>query len=103
MKKPVILQDSSRQVAAQVMKEIMDRRITVIHCRGTLDRMIEIVKWPHTRDYIGKGGKKYAKQTVYMNKQYNTIRNFLIDFGFLKPSFDGYRYHYTVNKAALGE
>ena len=82
----------SKSQALQVVTILHAHRITRIHTRGALDRLIELVKWPHTRNH------KVTKRTTYKNQQYDSIRYWLIRQGFLTQSYDGYRYHYTVVK-----
>jgi len=110
MKKNTLAKKS--QIAAlDVMAYIYESNITKIHTRGALDRMIEIAKFPYTRNwkhfglqYLPGSGKTKpislvsGKRTAYMNKQYDSVRYWLIRQGFLKQEFDGYRYHYTVVK-----
>lgn len=101
----------SKQQALEVMHYIYSNNITQIHTRGAIDRMIEIAKFPYTKSwksfglvYLPGSGKTKprslvsGKRTAYMNKQYDPIRYWLISNGYLKQSFDGYRYHYTVVK-----
>lgn len=90
--------------AQEVMRVIAERNITRIHTRGAFDRIIEMVKFPETRnvkvwtDFSGsKRNVASGKVTVYKNQQYDVIRNYLIRNSFVTASFDGYRYHYTIN------
>lgn len=85
------------EVAAAVKDTILQHRITKIHTRGILDRIIELEKFPHTKNYTDNG-KLFLRKTAYANKQYDNVRNELINSGFLRKDFDGYRYSYTVVK-----
>ena len=105
------LSSKSKGEAMRVMAYLYESKITKIHTRGALDRMIEMTKFPETR-YLKTWGLKYypgsgkikprslesGKVTAYMNKQYDNIRYWLIRKGYLKQTFDGYRYHYIVVK-----
>lgn len=82
--------------AAEVLKELKIKRVIEIHGRGTLDRMIEVVKFPYTENWKEKGNFVY-KKTVYKNQQYDPVRYMLHHWGFLESNYDGYRYHYKVN------
>ena len=84
----------------QVLSYIYSNKITKIHTRGALDRMIEMVKFPETRFFKLWGGRSLVsgKVTAYKNQQYDPIRETLIKRGYLKQEYDGYRYHYTVVK-----
>ena len=106
-----MISNRSKQQALEVMDYIYSNNITKIHTRGAIDRMIEIVKFPYTKNWVQFGSVylplsgivkprslKSGKRTAYMNKQYDPIRCWLINNGYLKQSFDGYRYHYTVVK-----
>ena len=98
------INSSSRAAMHKVLTHIHSNKIIKIHTRGALDRMIEIAKFP----YLAK--MKYwnrncsarslvsGKVTAYKNQQYDPIRNALINKGYLKQEFDGYRYHYIVVK-----
>jgi hypothetical protein len=86
------LSTRSLNQAHEVLHYIYSNNITRIHTRGALDRMIEIVKFPETLS------KRITKKTVYKNQQYDPIRNWMIQKGYLTVEFDGYRYHYNVNK-----
>ena len=86
------INSASRYQGLKVMKAIYSNNITQIHTRGALDRMIELAKFPWTKNF------KSDKKTVYKNQQYDPIRNWLINQGFLTQTYDGYRYHYIVNK-----
>jgi len=99
------LSNKSKHQAEIVLSMIKERRITTIHTRGALDRMIEIIKFPETASlqtwssFPGLPGRclKSGKVTAYKNQQYDPIRNYLIESGHLEQSHDGYRYHYKVN------
>jgi len=106
-----MISKKSKQQAIEVMHYIYSNNITQIHTRGAIDRMIEIVKFPYTKNWVQFGSVylplsgivkprslKSGKRTAYKNKQYDPIRCWLINNGYLKQSFDGYRYHYTVVK-----
>ena len=106
-----MIQKKSINQAKEVMDYIYSNNITKIHTRGALDRMIEIVKFPYTKNWVQFGSiylpmsgivkprsLKSGKRTAYMSKQYDPIRYWLIDNGYLIQEFDGYRYHYTVVK-----
>jgi hypothetical protein len=90
----------SKAAAMSVMSYIYSNNITKIHTRGALDRMIEIVKFPETKNIKSWGGTSLVsgKITAYKNQQYDPIRYWLIKQGFLIQTYDGYRYHYTVAK-----
>jgi|DEB19_MinimDraft_3_1074340.scaffolds.fasta_scaffold185359_2 hypothetical protein len=88
----------SKADAMTVMSYIYSNKITKIHTRGALDRMIEMVKFPYTRNFKSWGGVSLVsgKITAYKNQQYDPIRYWLIKQGFLIQTYDGYRYHYQV-------
>ena len=99
----------SRAQAQQVLGILSTQ--DVITTRGRLDRIIEKVKFPHTADWKTYGMRYNVRtekstpiditkgnRTCYMNKQYDTIRNWLIRNGYLQMIFDGYRYHYKVTE-----
>ena len=90
----------SKAYAMTVMSYIYSNKITKIHTRGALDRMIEMVKFPYTRNFKSWGGVSLVsgKITAYKSQQYDPIRYWLIKQGYLKQEYDGYRYHYTVVK-----
>jgi uncharacterized radical SAM superfamily Fe-S cluster-containing enzyme len=90
------LQAKSRMHALNVMKGLYKSNIIQIHTRGALDRFIEIEKFPETKKICG-----FYKRTVYKNQQYDSIRNWLINQGFITSFFDGYRYHYQVVKCNI--
>ena len=94
------LNANSRAAMHQVLSYIYSNKITKIHTRGALDRMIEIAKFPETRNFKSWGGRSLVsgKVTAYKNQQYDPIRETLIKRGYLKQEHDGYRYHYTVVK-----
>lgn len=95
--------------ALEVLSKLRQSGVKEIHTRGALDRCIEVVKFPYLvakpapwtvqthREYL----RKYAKKTQYCNAQYNPIRIWLIQHGFLSKRFDGRRYHYTLTEKAL--
>jgi hypothetical protein len=85
------LQKRSKMQARNVMKRLYESNIIKIHTRGALDRFIEIEKFPETKKLTG-----FYKRTVYKNQQYDSIREWLINQGFIVPFFDGYRYHYQI-------
>jgi hypothetical protein len=91
---------NSRAAMHQVLSYIYSNKITKIHTRGALDRMIEIAKFPETRSFKSWAGRSLVsgKVTAYKNQQYDPIRETLIKRGYLKQEHDGYRYHYTVVK-----
>ncbi len=91
---------NSRAAMHQVLSYIYSNKMIKIHTRGALDRMIEIAKFPETRNFKSWAGRSLVsgKVTAYMNKQYDPIRWALINKGYLKQEHDGYRYHYTVVK-----
>jgi hypothetical protein len=86
------INSASQYQGLKVMKAIYSNNITQIHTRGALDRMIELSKFPWTKSF------KSDKKTILKNQQYDPIRNWLIKQGFLTQTYDGYRYHYIVNK-----
>lgn len=98
------LSNKSKHQAEIVLSMIKQNRITAIHTRGALDRMIEIIKFPETKNIqnwcsfpgLEERSLKSGKRTAYKNQQYDPIRNYLINSGYLEQSFDGYRYHYIV-------
>ncbi len=95
-----MISNKSKRQALAVMHMIYDNNITQIHTRGALDRMIEIVKFPEVANMKKFGGRSLTsgKVTAYKNQQYDVIRHWLINAGFLIKSHDGYRYHYKVVK-----
>ena len=92
------INSKSKGEAMRVMAYLYENKITRIHTRGAIDRMIEMVKFPETRFMSSFGGRslKSNKVTAYKNQQYDPIRCYLIRKGYLKQYFDGYRYHYIV-------
>lgn len=90
----------SKADAMSVMSYIYSNNITRIHTRGALDRMIEIAKFPETKNRKSWDGRSLVsgKVTAYKNQQYDPIRYWLIKQGLLIQTYDGYRYHYTVVK-----
>jgi hypothetical protein len=94
----------SRNQAMEVVSLLHKHKIVRIHTRGALDRMIEIVKFPWTKDlktwsnFSGSVRRlSSGKVTAYKNQQYDPIRMWLESEGYISSRFDGYRYHYTVN------
>ena len=87
------INSKSRSEAHEVLSYIYSNKITKIHTRGALDRMIEIVKFPETRNFKSWGGVSLVsgKITAYKNQQYDPIRYWLIKQGYLKQEYDGYR------------
>ena len=92
------INSKSKGEAMRVMAYLYENKITRIHTRGAIDRMIEMVKFPETRFMSSFGGRslKSNKVTACKNQQYDPIRSWLIKQGYLKATHDGYRYHYTV-------
>ena len=90
------LSNRSLSQAKQVLKQILDSNVDMIITRATLDKKIELVKFPYlkrTHDLIQKN------TTLYKSQQYDPIRYWLIDSGFLTSSKDNWgRYYYRVNK-----
>jgi len=91
---------NSRAAMHQVLSYIYSNKITKIHTRGALDRMIEIAKFPELARFKSWEGRSLisGKVTAYKNQQYDPIRETLINKGYLTQEHDGYRYHYTVVK-----
>jgi hypothetical protein len=94
------INSSSRAAMHKVLAHIHSNKITKIHTRGALDRMIEIAKFPELARFKSWAGRSLVsgKVTAYKNQQYDPIRETLINKGYLKQEHDGYRYHYTVVK-----
>jgi hypothetical protein len=94
------LNANSRAAMHQVLSYIYSNKIVKIHTRGALDRMIEIAKFPELARFKSWEGRSLVsgKVTAFMNKQYDPIRETLINKGYLKQEYDGYRYHYIVVK-----
>lgn len=96
----------AKQVLKVISEEYMNGR-TVIKGRGTLDRIIEKVKFPYTAEFktyghIRSGNgyipKKLGTACAYKNQQYDPIRNWLVDNKYLNVQDDGYRYYYTLTE-----
>ena len=85
------LSKKSIQQAQQVKKNLIKSGAHSITTRAALDRIIELVKFPHLKCF-------YSKGPVYTSRQYDPIRKHLIASGFLTASFDGYRYTYIINR-----
>jgi hypothetical protein len=94
------INSSSRAAMHKVLTHIHSNKIIKIHTRGALDRMIEIAKFPELSRFKSWSGRSLVsgKVTAYKNQQYDPIREALINKGYLKQEFDGYRYHYIVVK-----
>ncbi len=90
----------SRSAMHDVLSYLYNNKITKIHTRGALDRMIEIAKFPETKNLKSWNGTslRSGKVTAYKNQQYDNVRYTLCKEGFLIKKFDGYRYHYIVVK-----
>ena len=91
--KEINLRPKSKLQALNLMRELYKNNIIQIHTRGALDRMIEIQKFPYTKNW-----KVSNKKTAYKSQQYDSIRYWLINQGYITQTFDGYRYHYQVVK-----
>jgi len=82
--------------AKQVLSEILASGEDVIVTRATLDKKIELVKFPYLKDSHMKNPQN---RTLYVNQQYDPIRYWMINNGFLSFSKDNRsRYNYKVNK-----
>lgn len=94
--------------AHHVLKVINEEYSTgPIKGRGTLDRIIEKVKFPETASWKTFGfrysktrttPKKLGTACAYKNQQYDPIRNWLINNKYLSVRDDGYRYWYTLTE-----
>ena len=97
-KKVMALSKRSLNQAKQVLKEILDSNVDVIVTRATLDIKIEIVKFPWLKSSHERNPKK---QTIYISKQYDPIRYFMVSRGFLKQEYNQNKYWYYVNKSVI--
>jgi len=92
-----MLSPKSITQAKEVVSQLHANNIVRIHTRGALDRIIEQVKFPRTRSRHYQAHAS-GKRTLYKSQQYDPIRHWLVDNGYLVQTHDGYRYHYTVVK-----
>ena len=93
------LSKKSLEQAKQVLKQIMHSNVNVIVTRATLDKKIELVKFPHLYD---SHMKRPQNRTLYTSNQYDPIRYWLINNKFLTSSRDvSGRYQYRVNREAI--
>lgn len=96
MKNTTSLTPRTLAQAETVKENILANHIIRIKRRGTLDRMIEVVKFP---EVAVPRFDSYRTKTVYFNNQYVKIRNYLVSSGFLIQDKVGKMYVYTVNKS----
>ena len=93
------LSKKSLQQAKELLKQIYNSNVDVIVTRATLDKKIELIKFPYLwpmHDRIQKN------KTIYLSSQYDPIRYWLIDNKFLTASKDSCgRYHYRINKETI--
>jgi hypothetical protein len=90
------LSKKSLSQAKQVLSEILASNVDVIVTRATLDKKIELVKFPYLKDSHMKNPQN---RTLYVSQQYDPIRYWMINNGFLSFSKDSWsRYNYKVNK-----
>jgi len=92
------LSKRSLQQAKQVLKQILESDVDVIVTRATLDIKIEIVKFPWLKSNHDRNPKR---QTIYVSKQYDPIRYWMVTTGFLKQEYDQNKYWYYVNKSGI--
>ena len=77
------LSKKSLQQAKEVLKQIIDSNVDVIVTRATLDKKIELDKFP----YLAPAHERIQKnKTIYTSQQYDPIRYWLINNGFLTSS-----------------
>jgi len=93
------LSKKSLEQAKQLLKQIMHSNVDVIVTRATLDKKIELVKFPYLHDSHMKNPQN---RTLYVSNQYDPIRYWLIDNKFLTSSRDvSGRYQYRVNRETI--
>lgn len=92
------LSNRSLSQAKQVLKQILDSDVDVIVTRATLDIKIEIVKFPWLKSTHDRNPKR---QTIYVSRQYDPIRYFMVSKGFLKQEYNQNKYWYYVNKTVI--
>jgi len=84
------LSKKSLVIVEQIKQYILSKRIKEFPTRGCVDAIIEDFKFPYIRKswQSAKCDPNKWRKTFYANKQYNPIREHLIEEGFLK--FKGY-------------
>ena len=93
------LSNKSLQQAKQVLQQIFNSGVDVIVTRATLDKKIELVKFPYLYD---RHTKRPQNRTLYVSSQYDPIRYWLINNKFLTSSRNASGvYRYAVNKEAI--
>ena len=93
------LSKKSLEQAKQVLKQIMHSNVDVIVTRATLDKKIELVKFPYLYDMHVK---RPQNRTLYVSNQYDPIRYWLINNKFLTSSRNASGvYQYRVNREAI--
>jgi hypothetical protein len=93
------LSKKSLEQAKQVLQQIMHSNVDVIFTRATLDKKIELVKFPYLYDSHMKNPQN---RTLYVSQQYDPIRYWLINNKFLTSSRDvSGRYQYRVNRETI--
>ena len=92
------LSNKSLKQAEQVLQQIFDSNVDVIVTRATLDKKIELVKFPYLKSLHDK---KPKNRTIYTSQQYDKIRHWMVTNGFLKQVYGDNVYTYHVNKDAI--
>ena len=94
------LSKRSLSQAKQLLQQILDSNVDVIVTRATLDKKIELVKFPYLKH---KHEKIQKNKTIYVSSQYDPIRYWLINNGFLTSSkIERWGvYQYRVNRDTI--
>jgi hypothetical protein len=93
------LSKRSLSQAKQLLQQILDSNVDVIATRATLDKKIELVKFPYLKH---KHEKIQKNKTIYVSSQYDPIRYWLINNRFLTSHKDNCgRYQYRVNRDTI--
>lgn len=93
------LSKRSIEQAKQLLRNILDSNVDVIVTRATLDKKIELIKFPYLKASHDRDPKN---RTLYTSQQYDPIRYWLINNKFLTASKDSWgRYNYRVNRDAI--
>jgi len=94
------LQNKNLVAVQMVLAHLKQFHIITLRGRGVIDRMFELAKFPETHisvvDPWYKNRIRNNKGTAYKNQQYDVLRYFLINNGFLKQEVVGKRIHYHV-------
>ena len=89
------LSNRSLSQAKQVLAEILYSHVDVIVTRAALDKRIELIKFPYLKPSHDRHQKN---KTLYVSRQYDPIRYWLIKNKFLTQNYESGKYIYTVNR-----